>query len=515
MNAKHWRRLRKIVQIISFLLFVYLFVQVVYLTGKSFLSDLYYRLNPLIAISAMLAGRTLIAGLLYGGITILLTLVFGRVWCGWICPLGSVLEWLTPKTKKRKKERVKPNENWRRVKYLLLVAIITAAVFGNQTLLIFDPISIVTRSMTTVVWPAVRNIIYGAESFLYQFEFLWDILDGLHYAVILPLFQDIQSVFYVAIPMLVFLLAVIGLNWITGRFWCCYLCPLGGLLGFLSRFALLRREVQEGCNNCGLCSQNCPTDTIDSERNYQSDPAECIVCFQCITDCTQESAAFTWHIPGYRAAQKQSYDPQRRQVLLTMAAAASGVAVAGIEPITRRQPARLLRPPGGRLTDFESMCIRCGECVRVCPTQGLQPALFESGVQNIFTPHLVPRLGCCSYNCRACLEVCPTGAIPPQTLEEKQRTPIGLASINTDRCLPWAYGIVCSICEEMCPLPEKAIKLSQGGKGRGKGAQTDVLKPYVVKDLCIGCGLCEYNCPVGGEAAIQVHTYTEAGGFRG
>ena len=103
--------------------------------------------------------------------------------------------------------------------------------------------------------------------------------------------------------------------------------------------------------------------------------------------------------------------------------------------------------------------LRCGECVRVCPTQGLQPSLFEGGLQNLFTPRLVPRLGQCSYTCSACIQVCPTGAIPPISLEEKQTIPIGLASINTDRCLAWGYDTICSVCEEICPLAEKAIRL--------------------------------------------------------
>ena len=215
----------------------------------------------------------------------------------------------------------------------------------------------------------------------------------------------------------------------------------------------------------------------------------------------------------WKAAQAQDYDPQRRQVLLTAAGALGGVALAGIEPVRRREPERLIRPPGATLTDFTAVCMRCGECVRVCPTQGLQPSLTEGGWQNIFTPRLVPRLGYCSYNCDACIRTCPTGAIPPISKETKQKTPIGLASINTDRCLPWAYNTLCSVCEEMCPLPEKAIILEEIQISAEAGQPAVIFRPHVLRDLCIGCGVCEYHCPVGGEAAIQVQTLPHTNSF--
>jgi len=203
---------------------------------------------------------------------------------------------------------------------------------------------------------------------------------------------------------------------------------------------------------------------------------------------------------------RQGYDPTRRQMLLSLAGTAAGISLAGIETIQRRQPARMIRPPGATLTDFTSVCMRCGECVRVCPTQGLQPSLFEGGWQNVFTPHLVPRLGYCSFTCDACIQVCPTGAIPTITLEEKQRIPIGLANINTDRCLPWAYNTICSVCEETCPLAEKAIRQEEVEVTDAQGDVIILKRPYVLRELCIGCGVCEYHCPVGGEAAIQVET---------
>jgi len=503
LNPKSIRRLRKGSQNISFALFMFLFVQAVFLGDAPLASDLYYRFDPLIAATAMIAGRALIAGLLYSLINLLAAVIFGRVWCGWLCPMGTVLDWFSPGNLAKK---TNVPEKWRTIKYLLFAVLIFGAVFGNQSLVIADPISILTRTMTTSLWPGLRFMVFGIESFLYKFDLLWPALDVFNTNILLPLFQGIESVFIAALPMFLFFAVIVGLNWITERFWCRYLCPLGGMLGLFSRSSIYRREVSEACTSCGLCAQNCPTGTIDKENNFASDPAECIYCYECAADCPVQVISFPAHTPILKPAGRQAYDPTRRQVLQSLLGSAAGVSLVGIETIQRRQPERMIRPPGATLTDFTSVCMRCGECVRVCPTQGLQPSLLEGGWQNVFTPHLVPRLGYCSFTCDACTQVCPTGAIPPITLEEKQQTPIGLASINTDRCLPWAYNTICSVCEEMCPLAEKAIRQEEVEVISTQGDVVTLKRPYVLRELCIGCGICEYHCPAGGEAAIQVET---------
>ena len=508
MKARSIRRIRQAAQIASFVLFMVLFAWAAYLGRSPLPSDLFYRFDPLIAATAMLAGRVIKAGLLYSIITLAANVLFGRVWCGWICPFGSLLEWFSPRSVKGKVP-----ERWRVVKYLLFFFLIFAAILGNQSGVFLDPISMLTRTMTTVLWPGLRFLVYGLESFLYKFDLLWPALDALNTNILLPLFQGIESVFIASLPVFLFFAVVVALNRIAERFWCRYLCPLGGYLGLVSRLAIIRRDVTSDCISCDHCSRICPTGTIDAERSYGSDPAECTVCYDCAAACPVDAIKFKSQIPVWKAAQAQEYDPQRRQVLLTAAGAMGGVALAGIEPVRRREPERMIRPPGATLTDFTAVCMRCGECVRVCPTQGLQPSLAEGGWQNIFTPRLVPRLGYCSYNCDACIRTCPTGAIPPISKETKQKTPIGLASINTDRCLPWAYDTLCSVCEEMCPLPEKAIILEEVQIAAAASQPTVIFRPYVLRDLCIGCGVCEYHCPVGGEAAIQVQTLPHSNSF--
>ncbi|MBI9047122.1 MAG: 4Fe-4S binding protein [Anaerolineaceae bacterium] len=511
MSARTWLRIRKITQFLSFLLFMGLLIYSHARDIPNTWSNLFYRLDPLIAMTAMLAGRTLIPILLYSLITLILTVIFGRVWCGWFCPLGTLLEWFSPK--KEIFGIKQPGRKWRKVKFIVLIIMVSAAIMGNQSLLFLDPISILSRTMTTAIWPALRYLVFSAEAFLYQFEALWEILDVFHNNISMVVFRETEAVFSLAFPIFLTFAGLFVLNVFAERFWCRYLCPLGGLLGLLSRFSFLRREVHMGCTHCGLCASKCPTGTIDPMNGNQSDPAECLVCYECIPLCKNESNSFKWQFPKWRMASKQDYDPARREVLLGLGAALGGVALAGVEPIRKRQPARMLRPPGVGKTDFYSLCLRCSACVNVCPTQGLQPSGLEGGWQNLMTPRLIPRLGACTFNCNACTQVCPSGAIPPQTLEEKQTAVIGLASVNTQRCLPWAYETPCIICEESCPLAEKAIKLEEEIVLNEDGVEVLLQKPVVMRKLCIGCGICEQQCPMGGEAAIRVFSPTDLENF--
>jgi ferredoxin len=304
----------------------------------------------------------------------------------------------------------------------------------------------------------------------------------------------------------VFFALLLLANILAPRFWCRYLCPLGGLLGLISRVALFRRQVGEECQGCKLCTQACPTGTINPAKGYASDPAECTMCMDCLETCPRSFVSF---VPKIALAEGQEYDPRRRDALLGLGIAIGGVVLFRSNLLAKRESPFLLRPPGARETNPDvvamTLCTRCNQCLRACPTSVLQPAVGEAGLEGFASPVLVPRLGYCDYSCNACGQVCPTQAIPPLSLAEKRQQVIGLAYITESRCIPWSDHKPCVVCEEMCPLPQKAIRLEAKEVWGPDNASVTVQLPHVLRDLCIGCGICEYKCPVSGEAAIRVY----------
>ena len=170
----------------------------------------------------------------------------------------------------------------------------------------------------------------------------------------------------------------------------------------------------------------------------------------------------------------------------------------------RREHPYLIRPPGARENNLLARCIRCGECTRACPTSAIQATVTEAGLEGLWTPLLIPRLGYCDYSCNACGQICPVEAIPPLSLEEKRQQVIGQAYIDQNRCIAWADHQNCIVCEEMCPIPDKAIKLEPTELRNAVGDMVIVQLPYVDRARCIGCGICEYKCPLNGAAAIRV-----------
>jgi len=221
----------------------------------------------------------------------------------------------------------------------------------------------------------------------------------------------------------------------------------------------------------------------------------------CLKSCPTSQIKFA---PGLSMQKKLPYDPSRRQLLLTGGITLFGLAALETRSTENSRSNFLLRPPGAENDALLQKCLRCGLCMRSCPTGALQPSTVESGLEGLFTPVLVPRLGYCLYTCNNCGQVCPVQAIPPLPLVEKRTTVIGNAFIDHNRCIPWADGTTCIVCEEMCPLPKKAITLETRKMTRPDGSSFDLKLPVVDRNKCIGCGICEFKCPRAGEAAIRV-----------
>ena len=308
-----------------------------------------------------------------------------------------------------------------------------------------------------------------------------------------------------------FLLFFVGMNLVRPRFFCRVLCPLGAFLGFLSKFAIWRIERDPvKCVDCDLCLQNCQG-ASDPHTNLRK--SECFVCFNCIDDCPHDALSFSILPSGNHEV--SSPDIGRRE---TIAAAITGLLLV---PFSRRSgdlgknfSKAAIRPPGSvEESDFLSRCIKCDQCLRVCPTNVLQPALLETGIEGIWTPVMNMRMGYCELNCTLCGHVCPTGAIQkvsiPQKLGAEEFTeagPIrtGTAFYDRGRCLPWAMDTPCVVCEEVCPTSPKAIYTRRVETTDRWGQKIVLDRPYVDTSLCIGCGICEHECPVKDHRAIRV-----------
>ena len=319
-----------------------------------------------------------------------------------------------------------------------------------------------------------------------------------------------QTHFGEAFLILGMFVAIIGLNSISRRFWCRNLCPLGALLGLLSRVPVLKRAVGSSCNDCTRCIRDCKMAAI-TENPRHTRAAECIECFDCVEVCPQDAISFRAR-PKPESQKDTSLDLTRRRVLQGAGVGLGLVAVTKIDP-GRKLPSvagspiklsseYLIRPPGSAPeSEFVARCTRCALCMKACPTNGLQPALLDAGVEGIWTPVLVPRIGACAENCNACGQVCPTDAIKPFAVEEKKDIFIGTAVVERQSCIAWNAGKQCIVCDEYCSYKAIEWKEVDGAK-----------VPFVNEEKCVGCGLCESACPIQPKAAIRVHSFGDRRG---
>jgi len=235
---------------------------------------------------------------------------------------------------------------------------------------------------------------------------------------------------------------------------------------------------------------------------YATNHIECISCMECQKVCPVDAIHFRF---VKNPSPTKIVDFSRRRFLK---AGTTGLAAVGILKIGFTDPKRkgyVVRPPGALEEEvFLDRCIRCGECVRVCSSTGagLHLSGLETGWTGIWTPVLLPKSGYCEYNCNLCGQVCPTGAIHPLSVEKKQDMKMGTAHFDKTRCIPWYYGENCMVCEEHCPLSEKAIQFHESRVVTIDGKEATVLLPYVEETLCIGCGICVTRCPVEGDRGI-------------
>jgi polyferredoxin len=543
----------------------------------------FIQLDPLVGLGTLLATRTLYAGLLWGLLTVVLTLILGRFFCGWLCPFGAIHQFLgfCAKYKQPLKYKVSINRYspWQSTKYFLLFFFLAAAIVdlsgifmaghpllvGSLQIGLLDPICLLYRSVNLTILSLVDGSVVHLTAAQRFYDGAW----------------VIGSIF----------LAAIFLNFFRPRFYCRYICPLGALFGILGRFAIFRiAKTKAQCTNCELCERNCEGACSPTSKIRVN---ECVLCMNCLKDCRHDT--MTYRIYPSESGERVSPDLTRRGIVISIA---TGVFIPPMLRLsggtTLNWQAGLVRPPGSLDEEnFLRRCIKCGQCMRICPTNVIQPAGLETGFEALWTPSLNFRVGTsgCQHNCIACGNICPTAAIRPITLEERMGTGafenqgplrIGMAFLDYGRCLPWAMGLPCIVCQENCPVSPKAIftrdifqdvrdhtglgtkiidsdvveitdkalpphrfatgdyflKLSDTpnsdpfpitGNSENRieifnptpypqyyavDTRADILillqQPYVDPEKCIGCGICQHECPVKGKRAIRINAENES-----
>ena len=480
------------VRIISQSFFFGLFLFFAFVTQFSYLKgypvSLFMEADPLIGVATTITTHALYRGLVWSLALIIPTLLLGRFFCNWICPFGTlhhVTGWVF--NTRDPKERIETSRYRRAyaLKYYILFGMLAAAVLGTLQTGLLDPISLLTRSFAVSVLPAADM----AGEWIY----------------VRPHAHQLGWVIGFI------LLLLVAMNLVLPRFYCRVLCPLGATLGLLSRFSIWRieRDVRK-CVDCDLCLQACEG-ASDPHTNLRK--AECFVCFNCIDDCPYDALSFKVLPP--RRHEVTWPDLSRRKAIF------AGLTGLLFFPFSRRSGdldknfrKEVIRPPGSVAEpEFLERCIKCDQCLRVCPTNVLQPAMFEPGLEGIWTPIMNMRMGYCELNCVLCGQVCPTGAIQSISISQKLgtgefadlgRIRVGTAFFDRGRCLPWAMDTPCVVCEEVCPTSPKAIYSRKVEITDRWGKKVKLQQPCVDPNLCIGCGICEHECPVRDQRAVRV-----------
>lgn len=443
-------------------------------------------------LEALLAGSVVIVGGL-----VLLTLVFGRIYCSVICPLGvmqDVFGWLG---KKAKKNRYSFSKEIKWLRYPVLVLFIATNLIGVGALFkLLAPYSdygIIAANLLQPAWQAGNNVLATIAEYYDSYAFY-------HSDIWL---RSVSSLIIACVTLMV--LAVLA--WRNGRTYCNTVCPVGTVLSFFSRFSLLKIHFDAGkCKNCSLCSKNCKSACIDF-KTHRVDYSRCVICGDCIQSCKFEALKYAYRgTKDEGAKDKIAKDEGRRAFLissamLTTAAMAQKAkktdgGLAEIEDKVAPLRQTLLTPPGSlSAQNVAHNCTGCQICITECPNQVLRPS---DDLFTLMQPVMSYERGYCRPECNRCSEVCPAGAIKPITLEVKASTQIGHAVWIKKNCVPLRDGVECGNCARHCPTG--AIEMVPSDPDDEESPAI----PAINEAACIGCGACEYLCPARPFSAIYV-----------
>ena len=436
-------------------------------------------------------------------VLLVLTLLFGRVYCSVICPLGvmqDVISWIHGKTKKKNRFRFSysPAKNW--LRYGVLAIFIIALIAGIHSLVaLVAPYSAYGRIASNIMAPLYQwgNNFFAwiaerVDSYAFYSTEVW-----------------IRSWATFAVAAATFAVVAV-LAWKNGRTWCNTICPVGSFLGFFSRFSVFAPVIDtEKCRNCGLCGKQCKSSCINM-KEHKIDYSRCVACMDCIETCKEGAISFARRSFACAKDDKKNAgttDTGRRAFLISTAAAGTAVAAkaqemkvdGGLSAIARAEKPERSTPivPAGALSlkNFSDHCTACQLCVSVCPNQVLRPS---TSLMTLMQPEMSYERGYCRPECTKCSDVCPAGAIRPIGREEKSSTQIGHAVVCLDNCVVNTDEVSCGNCARHCPAG--AISMVRKNPDDPKSLRI----PTVNEERCIGCGACENLCPARPFTAIHV-----------
>lgn len=436
-----------------------------------------------------------VPALLAGSVGILLallvfTFLFGRVYCSVICPMGifqDIVAWISRRSGRKKHYRFSKERRGMRLGVLGLV-VLTFFMGGTVLLSLLDPYSAYGRMTVNVFRP-----VYMAGN-----NFLAWIFNGFGNYTFYHTEVFVLSIFALVTGILTFM-GIGFLAWKYGRSWCNTMCPVGTVLGYISRYSVWKIRINpDACASCGLCERKCKASCIDS-KSKKIDYSRCVDCYNCLDACHKHAMRYS---PVWKKNQDSNTDVSKRQFVATLTAltltaplktmAKSVAATKNNVPWDRKHP---LSPPGSQSAEhLLKHCTACHLCVTKCPSRVLKPAFMDYGVGGIMQPKMDFGHGFCNFDCTVCADVCPNGALLPLTKEEKHRLQMGKVVFVKENCIVNTDETSCGACSEHCPTQAVSMVPYKNG----------LTIPSVNPEICVGCGGCEYVCPVRPFRAIYI-----------
>ncbi len=500
----------KIMRIVLSLFFL-IITSLLFLDYRRIIPDSWFHvILSLQFVPSLLKFSTLLSLSAFGFLVVLiLSFLFGRIYCSTICPLGimqDVTAWLSRKMRSKKNRRYHHAKAHNILRYSILGITVAALLFGSTwLLLLLDPYSNYGRIMTYFLKPVVVGLNNVLASLLQK--------------------KDIYTLYPVSIPAVkaavyavpgAILVLTLWMSATKGRLYCNTVCPVGAFLGLISKVSLFRFRINKtACTSCRLCEFSCKSACIDL-KNMTVDNSRCVTCFDCLDSCNFGAISYTVRrpaasvkepelVPVTPAGKKKDFDASKRAFLLGTVAFLAGAArissakeyPKNARPTTIPEEKEFpVTPPGSiSIQHFTDHCTACSLCIDACPSDVLQPAFLQYGLAGMMQPVMDYHAGYCNYDCVRCTEVCPTGAILPLEPEAKKLVQMGLAVFVKESCVVFTDETNCGACAEHCPT--KAVHMVP--------YKDDLVIPETTDDICIGCGACEHACPTEPFKAIYVN----------